>query len=175
VLLVPRRRHTATTKPFRHVAVAVDFSAASDHAIEQALTLASDAADRITLVHVVPGFSAGVPPHLYRYGMVEYQEQLIEDARRRLQRVVPVKRHSAAAIHTRVLVGDTTTEISGVVDSIGADLLVVGVPKRGVVSRALFGTTAARLLRASSGPMLAVPEVAAATAHEESTHVPLAA
>ena len=114
--------------------------------------MASDPADRITLLHVVPGFSSDVPPHLYRYGIAEYQDQLMRDAQRHLQLTVPVARHTPAAIHVRVLLGDTTTEISRVVDSIGADFLVVGVPKRGVVSRALFGTTAARLLRVSRVP-----------------------
>ena len=99
----------------------------------------------------------------------------MRDARRRLQLAVPVKRHTPAAIHARVLLGDTTTEISRVVDSIDADLLVVGVPKRGVVSRALFGTTAARLLRVSRVPMLAVPEVRTASAHEASASLQLAA
>ena len=87
----------------------------------------------------------------------------------------PWSGHTPAAIDARVLLGDTTTEISRVVDSIGADLLVVGVPKRGVVSRALFGTTAARLLRVIRVPMLAVPEVATASAHQESTSLQLAA
>lgn len=169
VLLVPEGGHLPTIKPFRHVAVAVDFSGASNRAIEQAFALATDPADRVTLVHIVPGFSAGVPPHLYRYGVVEYQEQVIADARHRLQRVVSAKPHSTAAIHTRVVVGDTTTAISEVVDSIGADLLVVGVPKRGVVSRALFGRTAARLLNATSVPMLAVPDRGTAIAHDERT------
>ena len=167
VLLIPWRRRTVASGPFRHVAVAVDFSATSNRAVEHALSLPSGPADRITLLHVVPGFSAGVPPHLYRYGIAEYQDQLMRDARRRLQLAVPVERHTAAAVHARVLLGDTTTEIGRVVDSIGADLLVVGVPKRGAVSRAVLGTTAARLLRVTRVPMLAVPDVQAASADRE--------
>jgi len=69
----------------------------------------------------------------------------------------------------------SATEISRAVDDIGADLLVVGVPNRGFVSRALFGTTAARLLRSVQVPLLAVPDVATAAAHEESTSLPRAA
>ena len=157
VLVDPVPPAYGSIRPFSHLAVAVDFSASSNRAIKQALALASDPADRITLLHVVPGFSSGVPPHLYRYGIAEYQDQLMRDARRRLQLAVPVKRHTPAAIHARVLLGDTATEISRVVDSIGADLLVVGVPKRGVVSRAVFGTTAARLLRVSRVPMSGGP------------------
>jgi nucleotide-binding universal stress UspA family protein len=174
VLLIPRR-HMGAIRPFGHVAVAVDFSTSSNRAVEQALSLASDSGDRVTLLHVVPGFSSGVPPHLYRYGITEYQDQLMRDAQRRLQLTVPVERNTPAAIHPRVLLGDTTTEISRVVDSIGAELLVVGVPKRGVVSRALFGTTAARLLRVTRVPMLAVPDVGTVSAHQESTSLPLVA
>ena len=174
VLAVPYRRRTVPVEPFSHLAVAVDFSAGSTRAIEQALALASDPADRITLLHVVPGFAAGVPPHLYRYGIAEYQDQLLGDARRRLQLAVPVKRQSPATIHTRVLLGDTT-EIGRVVESIGADLLVVGVPERGVVSRALFGTTASRLLRLSRVPMLAVPERGSASGHQKAVSLQPAA
>lgn len=175
VLLVPQRRDTGAIRPFRHVAVAVDFSRSSDRAVKQALALVSDSGDRVTLLHVVPGFSSGVPPHLYRYGIAEYQDQLMRDARQCLQLAVPVKRTTPAAVHARVLLGDTTTEISRVVDSIGADLLVVGVPQRGAVSRALFGTTAARLLRVARVPILAIPDVGTVSAHPESTSLPLAA
>ena len=175
VLAVPYRRRTATVEPFGHLAVAVDFSGGSNRAIEQALALASDPADRITLLHVVPGFAAGVPRHLYRYGIAEYQDQLLRDARRRLQFAIPVKRQTPATIHARVLLGDTTTEISRVVESIGADLLVVGVPSRGVFSRSLFGTPAARLLRLSRVPLLAVPESGSASGHQKTASLKLAA
>ena len=143
--------------------------------VDQALALASGPADRVTLLHVVPGFSAGVPPHLYRYGIAEYQDQLLRDARRRLHLALPVKRHSPATIHARVLLGDTTTEISRVVESLGADLLLIGVPKRGIVSRTLFGSTAARLLRLSRVPILAVPEAQSASRHEEAASLTPAA
>lgn len=81
----PQRRETGTIRPFRHVAVAVDFSTGSNRAVEQAL--ASESGDRVTLLHVVPGFSSGVPPHLYRYGIAEYQDQLMQDAQRRLHHI----------------------------------------------------------------------------------------
>lgn len=174
VLLVPARLRTATGGAFRHVAVAVDLRAGSDGAVERALALASDTADRITLLHVVPGFSSGVPPHLYRYGVAEYQSQLVRDARQRLQLAVPAQRQSRAAIHTRVLRGDTAAEISRVVSSIGADLLIVGAPRRGAVARALFGTTAARLLKVIDVPLLAIPGVGQTSGREANVSLPAA-
>ena len=175
VLLVPEREQTGEIKPFSDVAVAVDFGPSSAQAIEQALALASGPSDRITLLHVVPGFPSGVPPQMYRYGAAEYQSHLIADARQQLQLTVPIKRRTSAAIHTRVLVGDPATEITRAVDSIGADLLIVGVPKRGRVSRAVFGTTAGRLLRQARVPILAVPDGVAAVAQDQRTDLQLAA
>jgi nucleotide-binding universal stress UspA family protein len=175
VLLVPPGQPTGTTGAFRQVVVAVDFGASSPRAIEQALVLAAGPDQRITLVHAVPGFSAGVPPHLYRFGAVEYQDRLVRDARRRLQLAVPLERRSRAPIHTRVLVGEVTTQLGRVVADLGADLLVVGIPSRGAVSRALFGTTAARLLRMSPVPVLAVPEAATSMLGAERSAVQLAA
>jgi CPA2 family monovalent cation:H+ antiporter-2 len=175
VLVVPSQRHTSATRPFSHLAVAVDFTAASERAIEKALALASGPTDRITLLHVVPGFSSGVPPHLYRYGIREYQDHLTRDARRRLERVVAAMRHTAPAVHARILVGDPTTELSHAVEGIGADLLIVGVSKRSLISRALFGTTAARLLKVSHLPLLTVPPVGTPIARQKSASVQLAA
>ena len=175
VLLIPARHQTREIKPFSHVAVAVDFGSSTPYAIEQALALASGPSDRITLLHVVPGSPSGVPPQLYRYGAAEYQSHLIADAQRQLQLAVPMKRRTSAAIHARILVGDPATAITRVVDSIGADLLVVGVPKRGRMSRAIFGTTAGRLLRLAGAPILAVPDGVAAVAPGQRTALQLAA
>jgi nucleotide-binding universal stress UspA family protein len=175
VLLVPRGLQTRTIKPFDHVAVAIDFRPSTNRSVEQALALASEPADRITLLHVVSRSSSRVPSHLYGYGIVESDDPVIRDARHRLQLAVPVKHQTPTAIDTRVVVGTTATEIGRAVDSIGADLLIVGVPKRGVVSRALFGTTAARLLRTLRVPLLAVPDVGTTSAHQESTSLQLAA
>ena len=160
VLLVPRHRRTAATQPFRHIAVAVDFSSSSDRAIEQARALATGRNDRITLIHVVPGFSSAVRPYLDGYSVVPYQDERIREARLRLRDAASVERTTRIPIEWRVVPGDTTTEINRVVDTIGADVLIVGLPIRGAVSRAVFGTTAARLHRTVRVPLMAVPDTA---------------
>lgn len=159
VLVVPARVRLTATGAFRHVAVAVALRGASDTTIERALDVASDTAERVTLLHAVPGFSDGVPAQLHRYGVPEYERQLARDARRALQLAVPAGRHSPAAVHTRVLRGDTPTELRKVIEDIGADLLVVGVPRRGRVATALFGSTAARVMKLIDVPLLAIPAV----------------
>jgi nucleotide-binding universal stress UspA family protein len=176
VLLVPQNLETRTINPFNHVAVAIDFRPGANRSVEQGLALASGPADRITLLHVVPRSSSKVPSHLYGYGIDKSQDPVIRDAERRLQLALPVNRESPAVVDARVLVGNVATEISRAVNRIGAGLVVVGVPARGPVSRALFGTTAARVLRTSRVPLLAVPEVPdVASAHQERPSLQLAA
>lgn len=174
VLLVPQGSQ-ASLRPFSHVAVAVGFTPSAAPAIEQALGAAAAPDDRVSLLHVVPGFSAGMPSQYYRYGVAEYQAGLVRDARRRLEQAVPARHESGARLDTHVLVGDIETEISDVLSRIGADLLVVGVSTRGPVSRALFGSTAARILRRLRVPMLAVPETTAAVRRASGTPDKLAA
>ena len=150
-------------------------STGSHRAIEAAIAVANAPDDRITVPHAVPGFSSGIPRHLYRYGVVEYQAEMLREARRRLRRAIPADRPTRAAIHTRALVGETTTEISRVVDDIGADLLVVSVSD---TRRSLAGSVRYdRHTFAQSDPRPNVdgPACQGPRRRDESTRLPLAA
>ena len=175
VLLVPPRRDTREVRPFNRVAVAVDFGPRTDLALEYAsLTAAPNGS--ITLVHVVPRSSSAVPAHLYGYGLPEIDQPVVRDAQQRLEALaVRMKRLTPAAVATRVLLGEPATELETVVDSVGVDVLVVGVSRRNAVSRALFGTTATRLLRGSRVPLLAVPDADVSVARQARTDLPVAA
>lgn len=170
VLLVPHR-HGRAIRAFRHAAVAIDFGSGTEQALEQA-SLAAGPAGTITLIHVVPRSASAVPEHLYGYGITASDEPVVHDAERRLQALAArMKRRTSGAVLTRVLIGDPSTEIKTVVDATDVDVLVVGVSTRGLVSRALFGTTGARLLRANRVPLLAVPASSAAVIAPDATRV----
>lgn len=175
VLVVPAGARSDTALRFNRVAVGVDFSTASSNAVRHALAMASGADARVTLVHVVPGFSSGaVPRYLYRFGAVEYQNELARDAWRELQDVMPITAQPGAGTHARVVIGDPSDGISRVADEMNADAIVVGVPRRSKLTRALRGTTAARLLRTVDVPLLTVPEQASRSqlvADRELAHV----
>jgi nucleotide-binding universal stress UspA family protein len=177
VLLIPERSRAGAIPSFRHVAVAVDFSGSSDRAIEHAAALADDPGSRITMLHVVPRVVPEDLENSYRLGLADLQDHLMQDdqgqlilkAERRLRRTAGRTPRTRAAADTRLLVGKTTAELSRSVDMLGVDLLIVGVPKRGVVSRALLGTTATRLQRVIGVPLLAVPDTSPAIAGQKHT------
>ena len=64
VLLGPRTCDAVGA--FHHVAVTISISGPAGRGGTR-VDIASDTADRITLLHVVPEFSSGVPPNMYRY------------------------------------------------------------------------------------------------------------
>ena len=150
---------------FTHIAVATGLTGASTRAIEQALTLVDAGPSRLTLVHVVPGASKGEQGSgeggalrlLYPYGAVEFQNGLVNDAWQRLQDAVPRTPDPTARIHGRVVTGDPATEIERVASEVGADLIVAGVSRRGVLAQKVFGTTVGRIVRIAERPVLVVP------------------
>ena len=157
VLVVPARP-TDAIRSFDNILVAVDFSDTSNRAVEQAVALAARSKGRVTLLHVLPGSPNGVPRHLYRYGAAEYQNGMTRDAWRHLHGVVPRDATVVAQIHARVVTGDAATEIARIAAETDADLIAVGVTRRGALSRKLFGGTAARVMRIAGQPVIAVPE-----------------
>ena len=72
-----------------------------------------------------------------------------------------------ASIDQRVVTGDPAAEIARVASTVDADLIVLGITRRGPVSRRLLGATASRLMRlAGRRSILVVPESPAGAASE---------
>jgi len=162
VLVVPATagRVAATEAPFKNILVAVDFGEGSRAAIERALAMANGGS-RVTVMHALRGMPFE-RSHRYPYHLMEpeYQRSLARVAWRRMASLVPAEATASGRIHTRVVTGDTTTEISRVAAEIGADLILVGVTARGVIGRLLRGSTTARVIRSAGRPVLAVPQPA---------------
>ena len=186
VLIVPVRSKTEALPSFDNVVAAVDFGPASKAALEHALVLASGTNRRLTVVHVTPGpsstnrgdlpsHSKAAPSSWYRFGVAGQQRRLTDDAWRKLNDSLRLPVDPETQVRARVHSGDASTEIARVATEIDADLIVLGVTRRGVVSRTLFGATAARLMRVSERPILAVPQAASATASTHLDHTRLAA
>lgn len=157
VLIVPASAtERADDSAFNNILVAVDFSAASISAVETALAIANENS-RVTLAHVVSGVSpAATSRYMYRLMEPEYQRALARDAWRRMPELMPANANTK--VRARVVTGDVATEIARVASEVGADLILVGVTPRGSISRRIFRSTAARVIRTAGRPVLAIPE-----------------
>lgn len=150
--------------PFKNILVASDFSEGSSAVVERALAMANGES-RVTVVHVVRGVpferSFRYPHHLME---PEYQRSLARVAWRRMAAIVPAGAGTARKVHTRVVTGEPAAEIARVAAEANADLILVGVTSRSAMGRLIMGSTAARVIRRSGKPVLAIPQPAATAA-----------
>lgn len=140
----------------RTVLVAVDESGAARHAAERAAALAEALGAALHLVHVVP------------QGPLADLRRLLGDDPAPVERVLAAQRASIERLATElsrptrrpfavhVEQGAVLGAIDAVAERIDADLVVFGSRGHGFLSRLALGSTAERMLRRGSRPMLVV-------------------
>lgn len=131
--------------------VATDFSPRSDRALRRASLIARKVTAPITLVHVV---DADRPDRLIKADRSAASDVLAEIA-------ATLRAEDGIETDWVVQVDDVHSGILSAADEISADLLVIG-PHRRRLSDAFTGTTAERLVRRSTRPLLVAIHVPAA-------------
>ena len=126
------------------VAVAHQVSPTSRKALTQAVREATYRGTDLAVLHVVGSIDADTT-EAYRLGVSDEIEKVIGD-----QPGVPWKLHLATA---RVDIADT---LLGLVDTLDADLLVIGARQRSPVGKALLGSVAQAVILHASVPVLVV-------------------
>lgn len=145
----------------RHILVALDFNPISEHALDYAVDLAEKLGARLTVLHV---YSLAVLMALD----VEYlpsadaASNKAEEAQKHLDAALATLAARKVEIRGILRVGEAGEEICAQARELGADIVVVGTHGRGALGRALLGSVAESVLRASSVPVLTVrsPRVA---------------
>ncbi len=126
------------------VAVAHQVSPTSRKALTQAVQEATYRGTDLAVLHVVASIDAD-NTEAYRLGVSDEIEKVIGD-----EPSVPWKLHLATA---GVDIADT---LLGLVDTLDADLLVIGARQRSPVGKALLGSVAQAVILHASVPVLVV-------------------
>ncbi len=141
--------------PERRILVAIDFSAGSDEALTQAITLAGQMHADLELVYVL---EAGVD--VFVAGLTAFDSEQV-DLRAGIERELANRaeraRERGIACRTLVLQGNPSIEVTRRAREIGADLVVVGTHGRTGLSHVLLGSVAEKIVRRSICPVLTVP------------------
>lgn len=144
-----------SVEPLKHILVGVGGSPGGMAAVEEAATLARAFEARMTLLRVV-AFPSGLASPYLPHGIEmdrEAAEADHEGAREALRKLaarygdIGVETHVAQAYHAARGILDTA-------DEIGADMIVVAAHRRTAIGRALLGSTADKVVRASEVPVL---------------------
>ena len=143
--------------PIRHVLAATDLSPLSLHAVDRALQLAAAHGARCTLMHAL-----GLDPldslrewlgsradELTRLAQAHQREALLRIA-------ADSARNPGVAVEVHLEPGAPTRAVPTAVAALNPDLTVIGARGEGALRRVLVGSTASRLLRTTTCPLLLV-------------------
>ena len=134
---------------FRRILVTTDFSDGTPDALAYAFSAAQENESEITLLHVVHDVTADVTG--------KYRDSLIAGIRKQLDDVVPAEAKNWCEIATRVETGVPYRIILKILEDEKIDLLVMNIHGKGMLDRALLGSTAERVVRAASCPVMLIP------------------
>ncbi|HOM12263.1 MAG TPA: universal stress protein [Rubrivivax sp.] len=140
------------------IVAATDLSAGSKHALDRAASLAQEHGAALTLVHVLASSAIDA---LRRWAGDAAAVQAVEDeARSRLDEVADeARQRHALPIDARLVQGHAVQQVAQLAHSRGADLVVTGTRGAGFVRAGLLGSTAERIARRASQPVLMVRQM----------------
>ena len=134
---------------FRRILVTTDFSAGTPDALAYAFSVAQENESRITLLHVIHDIPADVSG--------KYRDPLITGVRKELEDLVPAEARNWCEVEARVESGPPYRLILRILEEEEVDLLVMNIHGKGMLDRALLGSTAERVVRAARCPVMLIP------------------
>jgi nucleotide-binding universal stress UspA family protein len=143
-------------KPFTKILTAIDFSENSECAFDYALTLATQFNAELTIIHVINepvdlrGFYV---PHI---SFEQLEKEIEESAVKMMETFCSTKLGTFSNYKTSIVTGIPYDEITATAVRIDASLIVLGTHGRTGLDRILFGSTAERVVRSASCPVLTV-------------------
>ncbi|MHB1198888.1 MAG: universal stress protein [Polaromonas sp.] len=144
---------------FKHILLATDGSAASEHAATLAISLARVHGAKLTALFVVDPYPYMGIGEANPMGFQAYMGAAQEHAAQAHARVAVLSRQGGAPVDSQLRVVENVTASAGIVQTAkdeGADLVVVGSHGRSGIARLMLGSVAARVVAESPVPVLVV-------------------
>lgn len=138
---------------YKKILVAVDLSNDSKKVIDTAVRLAGDGVKKLHLVHVVEPVAAAYSMDIYAININELQQEAINLAEQRLEKIGAKLGISANNVHS--LLGAPAPEIRNLAAEIGADAIVMGSHGHSGW-KILLGSTATKVLHGAKCDVLTV-------------------
>lgn len=138
----------------RRIPCPIDFSSASNKALETARDYAVHFSSELLFVHVVKHHTDPVPPSgmtlpiYYQRQMQQAEASVKKAADRFIGNAVPVQIH--------VKSGDPAYEIASIGRKESADLIVIATHGESVLHKLLFGSVAEKVIRLAPCPLLVI-------------------
>ena len=138
---------------YKHLLIAVDFSASTDQVLKRGISLANTSNASISLIHVVEFAQVDLSNELVMPQELELDRELVELAEKKLAALA--EKHDLGSSQRFVSQGSTKREILNTAKEEGIDLIVIGCHGRHGI-QLLLGSTANAVLHGAPCDVLAV-------------------
>lgn len=139
-----------------HILCPVDFSAHSDRAMEYAADLAQRFQADLTVLHVVYDPLDITCSHIPHPPLEQLREEMIREAERMLERRVRRRLRHLPRTKTAVAAGPPFRQIIRFAQDHHVDLIVMGTQGLAGLDRLIMGSTAERVVRMASCPVVSI-------------------
>ncbi|GAB4337069.1 MAG: universal stress protein [Desulfobulbaceae bacterium] len=140
----------------RKVIVPVDFSSNTNKVVEYGVDIAGKLGARVLFLHVVDDFK-GYDMMLVHPSFVNMTRDLEKAAQERMANLVEDHSDLAQGVEGKVVVGNAAEEILKHAESEQADMIIIGTRGTKGFERVLLGSTAERVVKRASRPVLVFP------------------
>jgi nucleotide-binding universal stress UspA family protein len=149
--------HTPGPVPLRRIVYATDLAEGTEAGLEFSIRLARGLDAQLTVLHVLQAMDAAFHgPDTIAF-LPDYAEEVRAQARERLNGLVALVSDGSVPISTVIVDGVPYESINRVAEQENSDLIVINLQAKGRLERALLGTTAERVIRTATVPVLSLP------------------
>lgn len=133
-----------------------DFSTYSKHALKYALDFALEHNAKLYVVHVIPKLSFPMGPGGVAYPVAEIYNEMEREAKNNLSRLIPKRFIEKIQVENIIIRGVPDQEIVKAAKKYGVNLIIIATHGRTGLSHAFLGSTAEKVVRTASCPVLCV-------------------
>lgn len=133
-----------------------DFSDNSNYALDYALTIANKFGARLYILHVIHELIDTTGFYIPNISLDQLQGDLIKGAGEMMGKLVKEKMGDFKDYETANIIGLPHIEILNMAKDKGVDMIVMGTHGRTGIDRVLFGSTAEKVVKKASCPVLTV-------------------
>jgi nucleotide-binding universal stress UspA family protein len=152
-----REIHIPRPVPLHRILYATDLAEGTETGLEFSVRLAKGLDAHLTVVHVIQAADVAFHgPETVGY-LPEYAAEIRVQAAERLSRLVALGSDGSVPISTVLADGVPYEAINRLAEQNSADLIVINLQAKGRLERALLGTTAERVIRTATVPVLSLP------------------
>ena len=140
----------------KKVLVPTDFSESARHAFTYGVSFAREFQAELVLLHVVENLTVGYASDLFPVPMAEVFQEISGYAKAELAKLAEEARQRGVVVAELVAQGKPSAEIIRHAAENSVDMIVLGTHGKGMLDKALFGSTAERVIRRAPCPVLTV-------------------